>query len=186
MSLDYNKIFDENKILEGERIFLRPFTLKDKRDVYEYAGSEKVTKYLTWEKINSLEKAESIILDIYRRRKGIFAIEHKAEQKCIGCIDLRIESSDCKASFGYVLNESYWNKGYMTEALKMILDLAFNKLKLNRLEATHYAGNEGSGRVMEKCGMIYEGTVREETLIKGIYHDVKHYGILKRDYKGKG
>lgn len=61
-------------------------------------------------------------------------------------------------------------------------ELAFAKLKLNRVESTHYAGNETSGRVMQKCGMIYEGTGVKEVKIKGVFHDVVHYAILKDDW----
>ncbi|HHW11383.1 MAG TPA: GNAT family N-acetyltransferase [Firmicutes bacterium] len=63
-----------------------------------------------------------------------------------------------------------------------MLDLAFSKLGLNRVESTHYAGNEASGRVMAKCGMKFEGKGRQEVKIKGIYHDVLHYGILKEEW----
>ena len=70
----------------------------------------------------------------------------------------------------------------MTEALKLIIDFAFSKLGLNRIESTHYVGNEGSGRVMQKCGMIYEGKGLQEVKIKGTYYDVVHYGILREDW----
>lgn len=49
----------------------------------------------------------------------------------------------------------------MTEALSAVLELCFEKLALNRVELTRYAGNEGSGRVMEKCGMIKAGIGRQ-------------------------
>lgn len=48
----------------------------------------------------------------------------------------------------------------MTEALSAILQLCFDKLELNRVESTHYLGNEGSGKVMKKCGMQLEGIGR--------------------------
>ena len=126
--------------------------------------------------------AENIIENIYMKRNGIYAIELKEEKKCIGCIDIRMDYYSNKASFGYVLNRSYWNKGYMTEALKVILDLSFNKLKVNRMEACHYIGNEGSGRVMEKCGMHYEGTGHNKSLIRYKSHAEKHYAILANEY----
>jgi len=81
-----------------------------------------------------------------------------------------------------VLNREYWNKGYMTEALNLILNFSFSKLELNRVEATHYIGNEGSGRVMQKCGMKYEGTCIQELKVKDIYQDVVHYAILRDEW----
>lgn len=65
------------------------------------------------------------------------------------------------------------------EYLSVFTEHAFVEMKLNRVEATHYVGNEGSGRVMQKCGMKYEGTGMSEVKIKGVYRDVVHYAILK-------
>jgi len=95
------------------------------------------------------------------------------------CIDVRVNPDHEKASFGYVLNRNYWNHGYMTEALEAILKLCFEDLELNRVEATHYVGNEASGKVIENCGMRQEGIALQEVKIKGKFHDVVHYGITK-------
>ncbi|NLL71808.1 MAG: GNAT family N-acetyltransferase [Epulopiscium sp.] len=178
---NYNKILEGNTVLESERLMLRPFSLKDTKDVFLYAQDEVVTKYLTWSTHNSVEETQKTIEEFYMK-KGVFAIELKAKQMCIGCIELRINEKHNKASFGYVLNRHYWNKGYMTEALQLLLDLSFTKLELNRIESTHYVGNEASGQVMKKCGMKYEGTGRQEVKIKGIYYDVVHYGILREEW----
>lgn len=51
--------------------------------------------------------------------------------------------------------------------------------ELNRVEATHYIGNECSGKVMKKCGMEFEGIGKQEVKIKGIFHDVAHYAITR-------
>ena len=182
MMLNYNNVLDENTVLDSQRLTLRPFTLKDADDVFEYASDPLVTNFLTWDTITTKARAENIIENIYMKRKGIYAIELKEEKKCIGCIDIRIDPYNNKASLGYVLNRSYWNKGYMTEALKVILYLSFKRLKLNRVEACHYVGNEGSGRVMEKCGMHYEGTCQSTERIKCKRHEEKHYAIIAEEY----
>ena len=74
----------------------------------------------------------------------------------------------------------------MTEALSAVLRLCFEKLELNRVEATHYAGNEGSGRVMAKCGMELEGVGKQGEKIKGIFRDIVHYGITKTHWLNLG
>ncbi|HHZ13984.1 MAG TPA: GNAT family N-acetyltransferase [Clostridiales bacterium] len=180
---DYNKIIRENSTIESTRLILRPFSIKDVEDVFLYASDEIVTKYLTWPPHTDISQTKKIVKEFFMDKPGVFAIELKSERKCIGCIELRIYTEHDKASFGYVLNRKYWNKGYMTEALKRIIDFAFSKLGLNRIEATHYVGNEGSGRVMQKCGMIYEGTGLQEVKIKGVFHDVVHYAILRQDWE---
>jgi [ribosomal protein S5]-alanine N-acetyltransferase len=71
----------------------------------------------------------------------------------------------------------------MTEALGRLLSFCFNELSLNRIESRHTICNPASGKVMQKCGMKFEGTLRENILSKGIYHDCNIYSILKRDLK---
>ncbi len=176
---NYNEIMEQHTILESDRLLLRPFSLADAEDVFLYASDELVTKYLTWPAHKNMSDIMEVVKTYYLDKPGIYAIELKSESKCIGGIDLRLFNDHDKASFGFVLNRHYWNKNYMTEALNLILDLSFSKLNLNRVDATHYVGNEGSGRVMQKCGMHYEGTGLQEVKIKGMYFDVVHYAILK-------
>ena len=172
----------ENNILESERLKLRPFSINDVEDVFLYAKDDDVTKYLTWESHTELSQTKKVVKEFYMNDEGIYAIELKDEHKCIGCIDLRIDNENNKGSFGYVLNKSYWGQGYMPEALNMILHFAFAKKELNRIQSTHYVGNEASGRVMQKCGMKHEGKELQEVKVKGRYYDVVHYAILRREW----
>lgn len=180
--INYNQIITENSVLESDRIVLRPFSIEDINDVFLYASDNITTKFLTWSSHTNILQTEKVVKEFYMGKDGIFAIELKSEHKCIGCIDLRLCLEHDKASFGYVLNRNYWNNGYMSEALKIILDFSFYKLGLNRVESTHYVGNEGSGRVMEKCRMNYEGKGIKEVKVKETFYDVIHYAILKENW----
>ena len=179
MKDNYKELLYDNETLETKSILLRRFKKEDYKDVFEYGSDEETLKYLVWDGVKSLDDAKSAIVNFYWSRPGIYAIELKENKKCIGCIDLRVEPEHEKSSFGYVLNRHYWSKGYMTEALSAVLGLCFNDLKLNRVEATHYIGNEGSGRVMKKSGMQFEGIGRQEVKIKGKFHDVAHYAVTR-------
>lgn len=181
MKSNYNDIIRKNPIIQTSRLILRKFTIRDKEAVLAYGSDKQTLKYLVWPGINDLEAAERTILAYYSR-PGVYALELKESRQCIGCIDIRIEPQHEKASFGYVMNRNFWNHGYMSEALAAILDFCFTKLDLNRVEATHYVGNEGSGRVMEKNGMRFEGIALQEAKIKGLFHDVVHYGILRSQW----
>ncbi len=178
----YEEKLLEIKSLDTQRLTLRWFELSDVEDVFEYASDGEVVKFLTWFPHPNIEHTKKIFPDLFLHKPGMFAIELRAERKCIGCIDLRINSLHDKASFGYVLNKNYWNRGFMTEALTIILDVSFNELGLNRIEATYYAGNESSGRVMGKAGMRNEGVGLKEVKVKGQYMDVVHFGILKEHW----
>ena len=86
------------------------------------------------------------------------------------------------AEVGYSLARAQWNKGLMSEALEAVLEEGFMDLGLHRIEAQHEVDNPASGRVMVKCGMLYEGCVRGRLYNKGRYVDVSLYAILRDDY----
>lgn len=180
---DYISILKRFPLLENKRISLRKFDIRDAEDFFLICSDSKITEFLTWEPHKSIDETITSLKDRFIDNPQFYAIELKSCEKCIGCIDIRIDEPNKKASFGYMLNREYWNNGLMTESLEIIIALLFNHLNLNRVESTHYIGNEGSGRVMEKCGMKYEGTSPQELIIKGKFVDVIHYGLLIKDYR---
>ena len=182
---NYKEILYDNETLITPRLTLRKFKKEDAHDVFEYGSDAETLEFLVWEGLKSVDDAKAAIINYYWSRQGFYAIELKLGQKCIGAIDLRMEPEHEKASFGYVLNRQYWNNGYMSEALTALLKLCFDKLKLNRIESTHYVGNEGSGRVMAKCGMEVEGMGKQEVKVKGVFYDVVHYGITRERWVSK-
>ncbi|MEO1257085.1 MAG: GNAT family N-acetyltransferase, partial [Bacteroidota bacterium] len=70
----------------------------------------------------------------------------------IGEISLHIEEPHEKAHLGYWLGEPFWNQGIATEAARVVLQFGFEKLELEKVIASHYRGNESSGKVMTKNG----------------------------------
>ena len=66
---------------------------------------------------------------------------------------------------GYWLDESYWGKGYMTEAVQGVLNYGFEELRLSLITATCYPHNKRSQKVLKKNGFIYEGTLHQAELI---------------------
>ena len=62
---------------------------------------------------------------------------------------------------GYCISKKWWNKGITSEALKALIKYFFEEVGVNRVESRHDPSNPNSGKVMMKCGMKYEGTIRE-------------------------
>jgi len=176
---NYKEILYDNERLETVRLVLRKSTKNDALDILEYGSDEETVNYLDWAGVKTADEALKGIIDFHWSNPGIWVIVLKENQKCIGTIDIRIKPEHDKAEFGFVLNRNYWNNGYMTETLSAILKLCFEELNLNRVEAFHYVGNEGSGRVMQKCGMRFEGISEQGLKIKGVFRDVVHYGLTK-------
>ena len=92
------------------------------------------------------------------------------------------EDSSRRCEIGYDIKKSKWNKGYATEAIKLLVNFALCDMNLNRVEAFVTPGNDVSVRVLEKCGFIREGLVRERDFIKGELVDGIIMAILKSDY----
>lgn len=82
------------------------------------------------------------------------------------------------AFLGYRLDEKEINKGYMTEAIYEMVDIAFNRLKLHRLEANVIPRNKRSIRTVEKVGFESEGISKKYLKINGIWEDHVHMVLL--------
>ena len=87
------------------------------------------------------------------------------------------------AVMGYCMGRTHWGKGIMTEALTALIDFFFTEVGVNRIEADHDPNNPASGRVMEKSGMIYEGTLRQAGRSNQGIIDVSRWAILRQDWR---
>jgi len=179
MIKNYNEILYANERIECERVILRRAKIEDAKSILERDSDPIMRKYLGSNGAQNIEEARAQIFNWSWSRPGIWAIEHKASDKNIGSIVINFSHAHDKASFGYAIGREFWNQGLMTEALSAVIKLCFEGLQLNRVEAEHFVGNEGIGRVMEKCGMVKEGVSRQSMLARGIYHDVVTYGIAR-------
>lgn len=79
-------------------------------------------------------------------------------------------------------NHDYWNGGYGTEAMHLLLDYAFNHKNLRRIEAIVLEDNIGSCKMHEKLGFKREGLLRESVYKGGCYKNQVHYALLKSEY----
>lgn len=114
----------------------------------------------------------------------VFGIERREDRALVGVIGVLPEPHDM-AEFGYWIGQEYWNNGYATEAAAAVIEYAFRTLGVNRVEAIHFTRNPASGRVMEKCGMRYEGTLRQARKKWDEYLDVKVYSIIRSDWESQ-
>jgi len=175
------------------RLILRLITIRDIKDLVRNINNLRVSKWLLvvpypyttkdakWWVSHSAEKAKEKPRTDYG-----FNIELREETSIIGGIGItKIDRYQGTASVGYWLGEDYWGQGYGSEALEKMLDLAFRKLKLRRLEAEVFAGNKASAGLLKKFGFRYEGTTRESARCKatGKIHDAEMYSLLAKEYK---
>lgn len=82
-------------------------------------------------------------------------------------------------------NDDNKKKGYMTEALKTVLEYGFTELKLHRVEALIADENEPSKRLLLRYGFTKEGTMREDYVVNGVNEDSDCYSLLKWEWEKK-
>jgi len=115
--------------------------------------------------------------------KVVFAIIHRREGFLIGGISLEAERKEAESmQLGFWIGKPYWNQGYCTEAAQVIMNYGFKVLGLHRIYARHFTRNPSSGRVLQKIGMKYEGTLRDAFKRWGKFEDLVCYGILRNEY----
>src|SRR5688572_28178221 len=90
-----------------------------------------------------------------------------------------------RADIGYALHQHYWGKGYMTQAIHSVLTYAFENMQLNRVAAEVLAANAASIHLLEKMGMQREGSLRQDTKIRGYLEDIHLYAILKSEWDAR-
>ena len=177
------------KELETERLILRKFKVEDASDMYNnWASNSEVTKYLSWGAHSSVETSKKLIgiwIDSYNNMEHYqWVIELKETGDAIGTISiLEINNSDENCEVGYCIGKAFWNKGIMTEALSKVIKFSFSEIGFQRIAARFDVHNLASGRVMEKCNLMYEGTLRKIARDNsGNLVDCKYYSILRDEY----
>ena len=176
--------------LETERLVLRPTSVFDAEQIYNnWASDPEVTKYLTWQPHADVEVTKSILASWDKENERLdyyhWGMELKETGEIIGTTGtLGIDEKNQCTELGYCMSRTYWGKGYMTEAVAAIIEYLFEVVGLNRITSRHDPDNVGSGRVMQKNGMIFEGIQRQAYYCerRGFY-DLVSYAILREDFK---
>lgn len=176
------------KSIETSRLYLRPFTLDDAQDMFEYAKSPHVGPHAGWSAHTHIEESKGIIR-MFIEQDEVLAIVQKSDRKVIGSIGLhqdtkRLLGKDEVRSLGYVLGEDYWGHGYATEAARAVLRHAFRDLGIKLISVYHYEGNARSRHVIEKLGFRYEGTQRMASAsLFGGYRNDLCYSMFAEEFE---
>lgn len=184
------KIFSKLPTLMTERLILRKLLPSDYKDMYEYASRPESTEYLLWSPHISQDQTYRYLEAIQTSyKRGDFfdwAVVFRKSGKMIGtCGYTSFDDSHSRAEIGYVLNPDYWGLGIAAEAVMAAEEFAFRELGINRVEARYIEGNDRSRRVMEKCGMRFEGMFRQYMLVKGEYKNIGICAVTKDEFIGR-
>lgn len=176
------EFFEKDIVLETPRLVLRFINKDDKADLFKNIAHDKeVLKYFICNYCDDFEQfdIEKMIEGATNAKRYFFSIVLKENNEAIGMIlNCTVPSSISNSTeIGYAIGKKYWNKGYVTEALESMIKFMFKK-GVHRVEAKYLEGNKASGRVMEKCGMKYEGKLTDEVYYHEKYHNALVYSII--------
>lgn len=162
---------------DKEDLILRPFADSDSQQLARLCNNKKI-----WDNVRDFipfpyteQHAEEFINFCKNENpKVTFAIERKGE--LTGCIGLVRQSDVYRlgAELGYWIGEPFWNQGIATEAVRLITQYGFEKLRLLRICSGVFDFNTGSKKVLEKAGFKMEG-VFEQSIVKN--------GVICNEYR---
>jgi RimJ/RimL family protein N-acetyltransferase len=171
-------------ILETERLILRDFALSDWEALNALVSEPAVTRFMHFASWNE-EKRHQWLMRMVQEAStphpdtDNWAITLRSNGQLIGWLFIGSRHEEATAGTrgcGYAVDERFWGKGYMTEALRAALTYEFTVLGTQRIVAECDSPNLASARVMQKSGMAYEGTFYDADF-EGNWAERQHYQI---------
>lgn len=174
--------------LETDRLILRRFVHEDAAAMYKnWASDEEVTKFLSWPTHSSQEVSQSVTDDWVKSYSDenyyqwAIVLKDNGDEPIGSMAVVNMKENVSMAHVGYCIGKPWWHKGITSEALKAVMDFLFDVVEVNRIEARHDSRNPNSGKVMKKCGMKYEGTLRSSDWNNQGICDACYYALLKSE-----
>lgn len=178
-----------SKILETERLWLKPYQLNMADGVYEVVKKQEIADTMLMIPHPYPRKQLEGWLDYVQKsfefghayEYAVFTKEQPA--RYVGnCGLVSISKAHHSGEIGYFIDPVEWGRGYATEACGKVIEMAFAELGLNRLFGRCLVRNPASRRVLEKAGMAFEGRFKQEFFMDGTYEDLDYLAILKSEY----
>lgn len=169
--------------IELENCILREKKESDTEDFLAYYSNPDVNQYILATPPYDFESARRELMyykSYFQYNQGAyFAIADKETDKMIGVIGvMNLNHLHNRCEISYDLDQNYWKKGIMTNAVKAVCDFAIENFKIHRIEAVILKENIASDKLLTKCGFTLEGRIRDYKYFKGKYYDIQLYSKI--------
>ena len=152
----------ERMHLETPRLTLRPLTFGDLGDIHAIHSQPEVARTAGWQCSEDLEASRNRLREYIEDGETV-AVVLKENQKVVGTISLQkrpwhlypIDRTLKGRELGFDLNQNYWGRGLMPEAVRCLCDFCFARLDYDFLTAGYFQGNDKSKKAIEKCGFSF-------------------------------
>lgn len=175
--------------LIGKKINLRKLKKSDAGAIHQNIKDKEILCFLARPPIPyKLKYAQEFVLKTHRNLKAgtgySLGITDKKTEQVMGMISLmEVDMIHRRADIGYWLGKRYHRQRIMYEALGMMLDFAFKKLKLNSISAGTFKENIASQNLLKKYGFKYVGTKKQFFWRNNRWNDDVMWQLLKENYK---
>ena len=176
--------------LKTERLKLEELSLGDLDDIHQLHLLPETDEFNTLGIPENIETTKQLVFEWIKQQQNVprtsyvFSVRLAETNQFIGLLALNLGKTNYKiAETWYKIHSAYWRRGYTTEALLELLNFGFHELGLHRIEAGCAVENIASIRVLEKVGMIKEGSKRKILPIRGKWVDNYIYAILDTEIK---
>lgn len=162
--------------METERLIIDRIKPTDRQDYFDNISHDRMV--LQTFVCRYAETVEEVDLTGYAANEAMFAIRLKPSGKLIGII-LYFDEKEGTCEVGYGIGSSYWNRGYVSEALQCFLKYLFEQRNMKKVFASFFPENKASEMVMKKCGMSFDHYSARELNYLGVDRDLVYYSITK-------
>lgn len=177
---------DREVVTSGPVLTLARFREGDVEAVQMFASDPVVCRFTGWGP-NTLEDTRTFIADAVQCRSDRFDLAVVRGAEVIGSASVWTTSPEHRVGeLGYTIRRDCWGRGYATDVARLLLDLGFDRLGLERLAATCDPANAASVRVLEKAGLRREGLLRGLLFVRGRRRDRVMFGCLASDVPRPG
>ena len=182
------QIFGALPTLETQHLQLRKMQIYDLDDSYAYTSQPEIARYNSWNPPRSLAECRDFfmlrVIERYKRMQPTpWGVIDRATGHLIGlCGFTQWYPTTGRAEIAYGISKAYWGRGYIPEAVRIVLAFGFRVLGIECIQAACIAENVASERVMQKVGMSFEEVQREYSFVHERYEDLKLYSISRRHY----
>lgn len=173
--------------LETKRLLLRPWRESDAATLYEYARDPLVGPAAGWAPHTSVENSREIIRTVLSAPDTFAVILKGRPDDTVGSVGIfptEIAAGKGESEIGYWLARPCWGRALIPEAVRALLRVCFGERGEKRVWCAHFAGNDKSRRVIEKCGFSYVCTGEECPWPDGSRRVGLYYAITKEEWEG--
>ena len=158
------------KLIETERLLIRPINPSDKRFILELLNTQGWLQFIGDRNVRDEIDAEKYIQNILDNKKFFYSVFERIDDKQpVGIITFLYRDNQQFPDIGFAMLPEFDNKGYAIEATKKYLEVITNEKKINKVIAITLPDNSKSIKLLERLGLKYENEIQDNTKTLHLY-----------------